>query len=402
MKLTLLASSLALSSAFAFAQSGESIRIGSSFEMSGPNASLGQMSQRGAEYAVEVLNKRGGVLGRKVVLDAQDNGTNPQRAVSQSTQIVQGGAVFLLAPNSTGAALAVSSGVSAKLKVPMCVGAAAGDDLTMKQFQPYIYSVAPSQYMMYRAVAGYAARQKFKRIGVISVDTVGGHMGVDAFKEFNKELNAQSQVVVEEYVKAGSQDFAAALNKILAAKPEFVFSIIYGSDIITVSKQGRAVDFFKQINNQFAAMYDTNVLKLLGDEAVLGTIGYARAPFNYLPRTPEGREFMDQFRARYNQYPSDDATMAYDCVMSWAFAAEKAKSTDADALMNSIRTQEFTTVRGKFRFGKLDHMGEAPITLGPVVMNKEYGQPLMDIREVVPGSAARPSDEVVLQSRKSK
>ncbi|MFT3721663.1 ABC transporter substrate-binding protein [Pseudorhodoferax sp.] len=402
MKRTLLASVLALSWAGASAQSGEPIRIGSSFEMSGSNASLGQMSHRGAEYATEVLNKRGGVLGRQVLLDAQDNGTNPQRAVSQSLQIVRNGGVLLVAPNSTGAALAVSSAVSAKQKVPMCVGAAAGDDLTMKQFQPYVFSTAPSQYMMYRAVAGYAAKQKFKRVGVIAVDTVGGHMGIDAFKEFNKELNPQSQLVVEEYVKAGSQDFTAALNKILAAKPDFVFSIIYGSDIITVSKQGKAIDFFKQIDNQFAMMYDTNTLKLLGDEAVLGTIGYARAPFNYLPRSPEGREFIDRFKARYNQYPSDDATMTYDCIMAWAAAVEKAKSTDADAVMNQIKTQEFSTTRGKFRFGKLDHMGEAPITLGPVVMSKEYDQPVMDIQEVVPGSVARPSDEVVLQSRKGK
>lgn len=401
MKNTLIASLLTISSACALAQTGEPIKIGSSFESSGSNASLGQMSQRGAEYAVEVLNKRGGVLGRPVVLESHDNGTNPQRAVSQATQIARAGAVLLLAPNSTGAALAVSSAVSAKLKVPMCVGAAAGDDLTMKQYQPYIFSVAPSQYMMYRAVADYAAKKKFKRIGVVSVDTVGGHMGVDGFKQFNTELNPQSQIVVEEYVKAGAQDFTAALNKLLAAKPEFIFSIIYGSDIITVSKQGKAIDFFKKINNQFAMMYDTNTLKLLGDEAVLGTIGYARAPFNYLPKSAEGREFIGKFKARYDQFPSDDATMAYDCVMSWAFAAEKAKSTDADAVMFAIETHEFSTVRGKFKFGKFDHMGEAPITLGPVVMSKEFGQPVMDIQDVVPGSVARPTEAVVLQSRKS-
>lgn len=399
MKIPLLASLLALAPVLAAAQPGTPIKIGGSFDLSGAAASIGLMSQRGTEYAVEVLNKRGGVLGRQLSLELQDNGTNAQRAVNQSTQIARDGAVMLLAPQSTGNTLAVSSAVSARQKLPMCVAASAGDDVTMKQFQPYVFSVGPSQYMMFRGVAVRAAKGGFKRIGMIAVDTAGGHIGNERFKLFNKELNLASQVVVEEYVKLGSQDFTAALNKVLAAKPDFVFANLFGTDIITITKQGKAIDFFKQIKNEFAVLYDSNTLKALGGDAVVGTVGYTRAPFNYVMSTAEGRDFVQQFKARYGEYPSDEATMSYDCVTTWAAAVEKAKSTNADDVMRALEAGEFNSARGKFRFGKFDHMADMPVYLGRVAPSQQFGQPVLNIEEVVPGKLARPTEAVVTQSR---
>src|SRR5262249_29015837 len=154
---------------------------------------------------IEVVNQSGGVLGRQLVLEHQDNGTNPQRAASQASVLAQG-AALLMAPESASSTLAVSKTVSAKAKVPMCSSVPGADELMMGDFQPSIFSVTPTSYMEVRAVATRLAKQGYKRYAVMSADFAGGRAGANRFKEFIKEMNPQAQIVVEEYPKWGTLD----------------------------------------------------------------------------------------------------------------------------------------------------------------------------------------------------
>src|SRR5439155_1623855 len=86
----------------------------------------------------------------------------------------------------------------------------------------------------------------------------------------------------------------------------------------------------------------------------IGTEGTQRAPANYLDKsTPQAREYVAQFKAKAGSFPSDWATLGYDCVMAWAQAANAAKSIEADAIMRAIETTQFNSPRGPFRFGVL-------------------------------------------------
>jgi branched-chain amino acid transport system substrate-binding protein len=390
----------ALAATGAWAQGGDAIKIGGSFDLSGPIANLGQEAFSGAQFAVQVLNGKGGVLGKQVSLDSQDNGSNPQRATSQANALARDGAVMLMAPMSSGSTLAVTKTVSGKLKVPMCVSVSAAEEITMKDFQPYVFSLAPNTYMLMRAVTGRLAKQPYKRYAVMVPDYAGGRSAVGRFKEFLKEANPQAEIVVEEYPKLGATDYTPTINKILAAKPDYVWAQVYGSDLLTFAKQATALGFFKQVNNHFMTVYDANTLKILGEYAPVGTEGYQYAPFNYLANKPEAKDFVAQFKAKTGNYPSDWATSAYDCVMAWAQAATAAKSTDADKVMQAIESNTFDTMRGSLRFGKYDHEGEVPVYLGKVAQSKEFGQAVLDIDEVAKAEATRPSQAVVEKARK--
>src|SRR5258705_10479468 len=120
---------LCMSAASVSAQTAEPIKIGGSFELSGPMAQMGKDALLGVQYAVEVLNNKDGVFGRKVILEYQDNGSNPRRAVDEATELVRGGAVMLLSPTNSSSTMAVTKSVSAKLKVPMCVATSGPDEI---------------------------------------------------------------------------------------------------------------------------------------------------------------------------------------------------------------------------------------------------------------------------------
>jgi branched-chain amino acid transport system substrate-binding protein len=60
----------------------EDIRIAVVGPMTGSNASVGDQVKRGAELAAKDINAAGGVLGRKIVLDVEDDVCDPKQAVS--------------------------------------------------------------------------------------------------------------------------------------------------------------------------------------------------------------------------------------------------------------------------------------------------------------------------------
>jgi branched-chain amino acid transport system substrate-binding protein len=395
---------LAVSGTFAatlaFADDMAPVNIAASLDLSGPASELGEQALAGMQFAMDSLNSNGGVLGRKVVLDKQDNGTNPQRAVSQASTLAQQGASLLLSPISSGGTVAVSKMVSGKMKVPMCVAVSAAEEITMRDYQPYVFSMAPTTYMLMRAVTTRLAKQPYKRYALLVPDYAGGRSAANRFKEFMKELNPQAQIVVEEYPKLGALDYTSSINKILAAKPDYVWAQIYSGDLVTFAKQANAVGFFKQINNHFMTVTDANTLRILGENAPLGTEGYQYAPFNHLEKSPQGKDFVAQFKAKTGKYPSDWTSVGYDCVMTWAQAATAAKSTNPDAVMHAIETSEFNSLRGKLRFGQYDHEAEVPVYFGKMANSAKYSQVILNIDDVVPASVTQPTKAVIEASRK--
>jgi branched-chain amino acid transport system substrate-binding protein len=369
-------------------------------DLSGAAADVGKDALAGAQYAVDFLNSNGGILGRQVVLDYQDGGSNPQRAMNEATALARSGAVMLLSPQSSSSAIAVSKGVSGKLKVPTCVGQSIADDLTIKDFQPFIFSVTPTSFMEGRALASRFAKLPYKRYALLSADYAGGRAGVKRFKEFLLELNPNTEIVVEDYPKFGATDYTATINKVLAAKPDYVFSILFGADLLTFSKQANSVGFFKQVNNRFIALYDFNTLKALGSNAPVGTEGWQRAPANYLSQSmPQAEKFIVTYKAKTGSYPSDWTLMSYDCVMNWAHAVSIANSTDAEPVMRAIESASFESSRGRYRFAKYDHEANVPIYVGRIEESKAFGQPVLRIDDVIPGESSHPGEAVVNKLR---
>jgi len=391
----------ALLSTAAFAQGSVPIKIVAPVDLSGAAADVGRDSLAGTQFAIEKINREGGVLGRQIVLEQQDSGSNPQRAVNQAIALLQEHkAPFMMSPQSSATALAVSKAVTAKVKVPTCVSTSAAEEITIKDFNPYIFSLTPNANMEGRAQAQRYGSFPYKRYALVSADYAGGRSLLEGFKKALKEKNPNVEFVVEEFPKFGATDYTSSINKILAAKPDYVFTTLFGNDLITFSKQATAVDFFKQINNRFGALYDFNTLKTMGDQAPIGTDGVQRAPANYLSKNnPDAAAFIADYKAKKGGYPSDWTIMTYDCVTTWAQAANSAKSLNADEVMRAIETLQFNSARGPFKIRALDHQAEIPVYMGKVTHSAEFGQAILDIDIVIPASQSLPSQAEVMKLR---
>lgn len=213
----------------------------------------------------------------------------------------------------------------------------------------------------------------------------------EALDEVARSGNPDAEIVVEEYPMFGAADYIASINKILAATPDFGYSILFGSDPITFTTQ--ALGFFDQINRRILSLYDSNMLAALGEENAIGTEGVQRAPFAEILKTAEGKSYVHAYREAAGRFPSDWAMLGYECMMVWAQAAKKANSFDVGPPIEAIEKTRFNLPRGNFVFGKHDHQLDAPIYIGNVVKSETFGQPIVEVTDVVPGAEVRRSKE---------
>src|SRR5690349_17545283 len=84
-----LAVSLASAAASQARRADDTIKIGSITILTGPSATIGLETARGAQFMVDYVNNHGGVLGKKIQVLSSDDANNPQLGVQAATQLIQ-------------------------------------------------------------------------------------------------------------------------------------------------------------------------------------------------------------------------------------------------------------------------------------------------------------------------
>ena len=360
-------------------------KVGLSTSLTGGISSYGIAGQNGLQMAIDDINAKTGVLNYKIELDATDDAAAPAKGSENAKRmIVEDKVVALFGSVSSGVCLAESP-LAKQYKVPFITFTCNDYNLTTRKYQPYIVSVVPNTYMEGRAIANYLAPlYRFNNYYVLAPDYSFGHTEADAFKARLKELNPSAKIIGEDYPKLGATDYTSYINKILAAKPDLVYSNIYSGDLVTFVKQAKPYDFFNKV--QFATLTSTNDLQTLGADYPINLLGYARAPF-YAINTPENKDFVKRYKAKYGAEPAEWSIMAYDAFNLWANAANKAGDFDADKVMAKIVGLPFKGLRGTFTIRTIDHQADVPEWVGTTATTPDYPYPIFKNPTLVPGAS---------------
>ncbi|MEI9982677.1 MAG: ABC transporter substrate-binding protein [Aliidongia sp.] len=94
-KVTSLMAAASVAALVAATARAEDIQVGVAGPVTGSNASFGEQLTRGAQQAVEDINAKGGVLGKKLVLNTGDDACDPKQAVAVAHQLVSKKVVFV-------------------------------------------------------------------------------------------------------------------------------------------------------------------------------------------------------------------------------------------------------------------------------------------------------------------
>lgn len=291
-----------LAPGFAFAQS-QPIKIGSVLSLTGPGAGLGHPERNGILLAVKAINAKGGVNGRPLEVQIEDDGSKPDLAKSKAENLIFGEkAVAIIGPSltaSTGAIAAITN--AEKMAQVTFTGLGPKIELTYKS----LYHVLPPQSLNAKAMLEYATRAlKAKKIGVLH-DTGYGQAVMASLKE-NSDPYGIEYVAVERF-EVGATDVSAQAAKVRAAQPEVVF-VVATSPV--PFRNARQMKIDQPIVSAIgSASYD--YVKGMGEFA--NDIVFPEFVVGEDP-LPRQAEFVELYRKEYNAPPKNFEAAGWDAV----------------------------------------------------------------------------------------
>ncbi|MEW9104342.1 substrate-binding domain-containing protein [Paenibacillus sp.] len=362
------------------------IKIGVLASMSGALESYGKQTVRGFELGIDYATQGTKTVdGRSIEFIVEDTETKPDVAVKKATKLLETDKVdFLVGSSSSGDTLAVLPLAEEYEKV-MIVEPAVADSITGEMWNKYIFRTARNSSQDAIAGAAAIAKQGVK-IATFAPDGAFGRDGIKAFKEAAIKLGAE--IVEEQYADATATDFTANIQKIVSAKPDYLFVVWAGAN--TPWKQIKDMKVTEQGIKLSTGAPDIAALKTMHElEGMEGFSVY----YHSLPNNEVNKWLVSEHTKRFNGELPDLFTPGG---MSAAIAiVEAVKKTDgdtsADKLLAAMEGMTFDAPKGKMTFRAEDHQALQTLYAVKLEMKDgtDYPAPVL-IRELLPEETAPP------------
>ena len=351
--------------------------------------------KKGMELAVDEINAAGGVLGRRIEVVNRDDNGNPAEAVRAAEELLSREKVaFLIGTFPSNVGLAVADFAKQK-KTLFIAGEPLTDKIVWGQGNAYTFRLRPSTYMQTAMLIPDAAKLHKKRWAIVYPNYEYGQSATAAFKKLLKEKQPDVEFVAEQATPLGKIDAGAVAQALADAKPDAIFSSLFGADLAKFVRAGSERGLFKNVAVFDLLGGEPEYLDPLKDEAPVGwyVTGY---PWQDL-KTPEHTRFFNAYKAKFHDYPRLGSIVGYSTVMSAAAAIKKAGSLDQDKLVAAMADLPVDTPFGRVTFRAIDHQSTMGAFVGRI--DVKDGRGVMTDWRFVDGKDALPSDAEVRKMR---
>lgn len=301
---------------------------------------LGQQVKRGSEIAVEYINSKGGVLGRKVVLSIQDSqGKNELGVAAYRRLVSEEKAVAVFGFIHSGVNIAVNE-VAKEMGVPTMGTQTGAGDVTGKHYDIAFRTHAVDQP---RAATwmGWAKKNGFKRISLLAETTDYGIGLVKATEELNKSKNMGMQLQTIMFDRT-TTDLLPQLLQVKAFNPDAIVNIGVGQPQDLMITQATTVGLLPKI--PMVTSYDAPGRPQFWQIHKEQGVGVHFIAF-YTQKSKLsdlGAWFVKAYQEKYHEPPIYSALNGFANAVVFAEAIEKAKTTEPKALIKTLETDSFT------------------------------------------------------------
>ncbi len=350
------------------------IKIGVLFVMSGPMGGYGKHGSQAVRLALDEINAKGGILGRKVEALFEDDKMDPKVGVEIAQKFIKNDKVdFIMGPTSSAIAVALAD-LALQQKKILILTQAAANSLTDAKFNPYVFSTLSNALMHSRAGAYFMAPKGYKRWMNIGPDYAYGRESWASFASKLKELQPDAEIVGELWPKLMEKDFTPFLQKIVETKPDAVWSSLWGNDAVNFIKLALPTGLFNTVKFAFTDGAALETLVPLGKDMPNGIFVAARY-FFLSPDTAMNRNFVKTYLDRFQEYPDYMAEETYAGVYFLKAAIERARTLDPQKLIKAIESEPpaWETPEGWKIMRKEDHSVVEDVVWGETMFNDKYG-----------------------------
>jgi len=319
----------------------KAVRIGMQATFSGPLAQSGITHRNAIEMEVERINAAGGLAGRPIEMIYRDSKSQPQEAARVARELVNtDGCELLLDAESSAGSFAVQE-VARDLGVLCMHSSSETSSLTADPKYRAPMSFRSSRQGIHDAIVGgaYAAKvadaNKLTKWATCSPDYAYGRDTTAQFMEYLQHFKPDIEIIAQAWPKLGSPDYTEVITKLIQAKPQAMYSALYGGDLTAFINQGN-------IYALFAAMkvFSVNLADYTALTAIKNLPKGIYTGNRYVvtcPDTPANHAWGDAYCKRYNEYPTNWSWESATGMMFYEGAAKKASSADPKKLAEALR-----------------------------------------------------------------
>jgi branched-chain amino acid transport system substrate-binding protein len=305
------------------ARAQSTVYIPAILELSGAGAVSGTNFRDGMLMAIDEINAKGGILGRKIETPVLDTQSDAGISRSQVQKVLDNKPFVILGPVFSGSVL-VDMMLTQQAEVPEIVGGEAAA-ITQKN-NPYVFRTSFGQQFSMPKIANYIRDGiKAKTVAVLWVNNDFGKGGRD---NFIKEMSARNiKVVADVPTESGQADFSADVVKIKAANADAIFVYTNEEESARFLREAKKLGIKTPLIGE-TTLLSQKVIDLAGDAAngVRGHVGLtADAPI------PAIKEYANKFKKRFNYVSDHNGIKGYTAVYFIKHVAEKIGNFDSKA-----------------------------------------------------------------------
>jgi branched-chain amino acid transport system substrate-binding protein len=350
----------------------KTFKIGVVHPVTGPLAEPGQACRLGAQMAADAINAAGGIKalgGTKLELLVGDTQTKPDVGRTEAERVVNQGAQMLMGSFDSGSTAAMVP-VAQQRRVPFLVDIAAADPITAnvakavkdgQQKVQYVYRNFPTGSSFGRKAVQYfsevfaEAKVAPKRVVLMYCNDLFGQNAARGFQAGHAAIKPAWDIVEAIPWPEPPQDLSTEVARAKAAKPDIIAPITRpaSAQILLPEIRKQRVEIMGIVSPGSPGLYEAGQLAALKEdlEYVMSAVPWP----NF--KNPRTNQVAEEYRKRSGGKTFDtNSGYSYDGMFVIADALERAKSTEADAIVEALRKTSYTG--GLMQYG------------GPIVFNE--------------------------------
>ncbi len=373
-----LVSGLLVPTAQAWAQ--DAFRIAGVLPLSGAFGIIGENMRRGATIAIEERNSR--VLGKPIEVTWDDTETSTQVAVQKTTRALSREVHTVFGEVSSGSTLAMMK-LTDQRKIPHLITLSADDRITGSDKSRYAFRTSNTVAMENRMIGEFAQRQGTKKLYAVVADY---QVGRDMWTALKADFESRGiQVVGMDLAAIGTKDYAVLLDKALRSGADSLMLLVVGGDVVTSLKQGADIGLPQKMRVMGTMLMDETLGQAVGPAGSVGVNSTLR--YHHSQDTPRNKRFVEAYKAKYKELPSQYAGEAYDGMSWWLDTVESTGVWDKEKWVDAFRTSvRKDSVEGEKRMRACDNQAEQPGLFG-VAERSGDGPIVMKVTERFTASA---------------
>jgi branched-chain amino acid transport system substrate-binding protein len=372
--LVLLTACLVLSGAWMTEAQQEPLKIGFIQPLSGPIAAAGSYITNGAKIALDRVNAKGGVKGRRLELIIEDNKSDPAETRNAAEKlIVRDKVPVIIGAWGSSMTLAMMP-LAAQHNVPIIVETSSSVKITDPKTpgSKIVSRISPTSELEALGVEPMLPKLGMKKVGYIAVNTDWGRGAVVAFGDVLKRQGGKIELV--EYVGQADTDFYSQLTKFKAAG---IDSVIITDDAPKTAKmlqQMKELGLNVKVLVTGGSAWPDSIVQLAGAQAAEGAmfISFYNPYDHSLAGDAEAsRAYVEEWKKRGLPWIGVvEGMRGFDAVNLVARALETAGDPTPQSMHDAIRRTELRALYGLIKF---DKMGQSfPNILLSQVKNGKY------------------------------